>query len=177
MEYSFLQWASCFVTCMAVLSSKGSNITHICAYFNTILKASREYTDDMWRHYDADYRQKAEATNNTDWSSIDSALFNQCFTGRAKKIQRCTTCNSAKHDTPSCPRKKGKRPMSLPDDALPSPKLSKQRPEVCYNFNYHRACHYSPCPYKHQCIKCFPEEHALLDCPKQVKRDTPAKKQ
>ena len=46
-EYSFLQWASCFVTYMAVLSSKGHNITHMCAYFNVILKASKEYTDDV----------------------------------------------------------------------------------------------------------------------------------
>ena len=161
-EYSFLQWASCFVTYMAVLSSKGSNITHMCAYFNTILKASREYTDDMWRHYDADYRQKAEATHNTDWSSIDSALFNQCFTGRAKKVQRCTTCNSAKHDTSSCPRKKGKRPMSLPDDALPSPKLSKQRPEVCYNFNYHRACS-RPEKAEVTCAACGPK-HDVVEC-------------
>jgi hypothetical protein len=86
-EYSFLQWASCFVTYMhGALSSNGQNVTHImCAYFNVILKASREYTDDMWKHYDVTYRQKAEATCNTDWSVIDTATFNQCFTGRAKK--------------------------------------------------------------------------------------------
>ena len=170
-EYSFLQWASCFVTYMAVLSSKGHNITHMCAYFNVILKASKEYTDDMWRHYDADYRQKAEATHNTDWSTIDAAIFNQCFTGRAKQVQRCSNCNSTKHDATSCPRKRGKRPMAATEDTLPSPKQSKQKPEVCYNYNYHRPCHYTPCPYKHQCIKCFPEEHAFLDCPKRIKKD------
>ena len=79
--------------------------------------------------------------------------------------------------TLSCPRKKGKRPMTSTDDALPSAKFTKQRPEVCYNFNYRRPCHYSPCPYKHQCIKCFPEEHALLDCPKRSKKEPPTKKQ
>ena len=89
-EYSFLQWASCFVTYMAALSSNGQNVTHMCAYFNVILKASREYTVDMWKHYDVTYRQKAEATHNTDWSVIDTAAFNQCFTGRAKKTLSCT---------------------------------------------------------------------------------------
>ena len=65
-EYSFLQWASCFVTYMAALFSNGQNVTHMCAYFIVILKANREYTDDIWRHYDIMYRQKAEATRSTD---------------------------------------------------------------------------------------------------------------
>jgi hypothetical protein len=51
-EYLFLQWASCFVIYMAALSSNGQNVTHMCAYFNVILKASWEYMDDMWKHYD-----------------------------------------------------------------------------------------------------------------------------
>ena len=162
-EYSFLQWASCFVTYMAVLSSKGHNM---CAYFNVILKASKEYTDDMWRHYDADYRQKAEATHNTDWSTIDAAIFNQCFTGRAKQVQRCSNCNSTKHDATSCPRKKDKRPMTATEDTLPSPKQSKQKPEVCYNFNYH---YYIPLSLKapvHQMLS-----QRALDCPKRIKKD------
>ena len=170
-DYSFLQWASCFATYMAVLSSKGQNITHMCAYFNVILKASREYTDDMWRHYDADYRQKAEATHNQDWSTIDTALFNQCFTGRARQVQRCSNCNSAKHDSATCPRKKGKRPASNPDDS-PHSKQAKQRSDLCFNYNYHRPCHYTPCLYKHQCLKCCPEEHAFLDCPKRSRKDS-----
>ena len=37
-EYS-LQWARCFVTYMAVLSSRGKSVTHMCAYFNVILKS------------------------------------------------------------------------------------------------------------------------------------------
>lgn len=126
-EYSFLQWASCFVTYMAVLSSRGKSVTHMCTYFNVILKAGREYTDDiMWKHYDVTYQQTAEATQNTDWSVIDTAAFNQCFTGRAKKAFSCTNCNCIKHDTSSCPGKKTKRPYTINDTAPgPAPKQAK----------------------------------------------------
>lgn len=174
-EYSFLQWASCFVTYMAALSANGKNVTHMCAYFNVILKASREYTDDMWKHYDVMYRQKAEATHNTDWSVIDTATFNQCFTGRAKKALSCTHCNSIKHDTMSCPRKKIKRPLSAADEASPAPKQTRTKLDVCFNFNYHRPCHQTPCIYKHQCIKCL-DDHPFLECPKRVKREPPKNK-
>ena len=46
-KYSFLQWASCFVTCMAVMASLAKT-SHTCAYFNIILKANREYTGGKW---------------------------------------------------------------------------------------------------------------------------------
>ena len=60
-KYSFLQWASYFIAYMAVMASNG-HIIHMCAYFNVILKASREFSGNMWAIYDANYRQKAEAT-------------------------------------------------------------------------------------------------------------------
>lgn len=168
LNYSFLQWASCFVTYMAVLASNGDNITHMCAYFQVILKASKEYSGTMWKQYDAQYRQKAAATHNKDWSTIDSTIFNQCFTGRARHVQGCSYCASIKHDTLDCPRRKGKWPA--PTSEPPPPKAAKQRSDLCYNFNYHRPCHLSPCPYKHHCLKCAPEEHPLFDCPKRQKR-------
>ena len=62
LNYSFTQWASCFVTYMAALAANNNNIVHMCAYFQVILKASREYAGSTWKHYDAQYRKKAEAT-------------------------------------------------------------------------------------------------------------------
>ena len=70
--------------------------SHMCAYFNIILKAKREYTGDMWSYYDPNYHQKAKATLNKDWSANDTSLFSQCFTGRARKAQGCTNCSSLK---------------------------------------------------------------------------------
>ena len=139
---------------MAILSSKGQNITHMCSYYNVILRASREYTDYMWCYYDADYRQEAEATHSKDWFTIDTALFNLCFTGRARQFQHC---NLAKQDSAACPCKLGKHPASNLDD----PKQANQRLNQCLNFNYH-----DPCDYKHQSFKCCPVKHAFLKCPK-----------
>ena len=125
----------------------------------------------MWSYYDANYRQKAEATLNKDWSAIDTSLFSQCFTGRARKAQGCINCSSLKHDSAECPCKKGKRPANEDIKGF-YPKQQKQRPDVCFNWNYNRPCHTTPCCYKHECFKCFPEEHSFMDCPKRVKRDT-----
>ena len=131
-KYSFLQWASCFVRYMAVMASKGNDTIHMCAYFSIILKAHREYTRGMWSYYDANYRQRAAATRNKDWSVIDTTLFSQCFTGRAKKVQGCATCSSIKHDTNDCPHRKGKRHA---EESKPKPK--RQKLDVCFNWNYH----------------------------------------
>lgn len=50
LKYTFLQWANCFVIYMAVMASKKhDNVAHMCAYFSTILKASKEFTADWWR--------------------------------------------------------------------------------------------------------------------------------
>ena len=62
--------------------------------------------------YDANYCQKAEATLNKDWSAIDTSLFSQCFTGRARKALGCINCSSLKHDSAECPHKKGNRPAN-----------------------------------------------------------------
>ena len=170
LKYTFLQWANCFVTYMAVMASeKSENTAHMCAYFSTILKASKEYTADWWRLYDFQYKQQAAATQNTNWSVVDSPLFSRCFTGHAKKVQSCTNCGSMKHDTQDCPRHKSKQPAN-PESSSPHSKRPKSN--VCYNFNYKRPCHTLPCPWK---LSCQSDDHPMLDCAKQSKKE-PEKK-
>ena len=135
--------------------------SHTCAY-NIILKANREYTCGMWSYYNANYRQKAEATLNKDWSAIDTSLFSQCFTGRARKALSCINCSSLKHDSAECPHKKGNRPANKDNKGQ----------MYASTGTYNRPCHTTPCHYKHECIKCFPEEHSYMDFPKMLKRDT-----
>ena len=141
-------------------------MSHTCAYFSTILKASKEYTADWWRLYDFQYRQQAAATHNTDWSVVDTSLFSRCFTGHAMKVQSCTNCGSMKHDTQDCPRRKGKRPASEEGSSQP-PK--KPKTNICYNYNYKRPCHHSPCIWEHLCLSCQAEDHPILDCTKRSK--------
>ena len=173
LKYTFLQWANCFIIYMAVMASKKhDNVAHMCVYFSTILKASKEFTADWWRLYDFQYRQQAAATHNTDWSVVDTALFSRCFTGHAKRVQNCTNCGSMKHDTQECPRRKSRRPATQ-ESSTPPPKRPKTN--LCYNFNYKRPCHSSPCPWKHACLSCQSEDHPLLDCTNRSKKE-PEKK-
>ena len=52
-------------------------------------------TDGMWQHYNVKYRQKAEASHNTNWSTIDTAIFiNALQAGQSR-------CNAAPTVTPS----------------------------------------------------------------------------
>ena len=96
----------------------------------------------------------------------------QCFTGKARKVEGCTTCGSIKDETTECPRKITKRPASENIKA-PSPKQPKQKPHVCFNWNYKCSCHLNPCPYKHECTKYSPEDHQFLHCPNNSKRRDP----
>ena len=173
LQYTFLQWANCFITYMAVMASKTSeNVSHMCAYFSTILKASKEYTADWWRLYDFQYRQQAATTNNRDWSVVDTSLFSHCFTGHAKEVSSCTNCGSLKHDTQDCPRRKGKRPAN---EDISSQSAKKPKSDLCYNYNYKRPCYQTPCKWKHACINCQADDHPLLDCPKRVKKESEKK--
>lgn len=156
---------------MAVMASKGNNVTQMCSYFNSILQCSKEYIGGMWSYYVAHYRKKAGATHNSDWSAIDTNLYSKCFTGRAKKTLACADCGSLKHITGDCPRKPGKQAAS-DDTRAPPAKKERQKPAVCYNWNYNRPCHSTPCTYKHECIKCSPEEHTFVECPKRGKKTT-----
>ena len=99
--------------------------------------------------------------------------FSQYFTGKARRVEGCTNCGPIKHETTECPRKKGKRPAR--EDIKAQPPKQKQKPDVCFNWNYKCPCQLSPCPYKHKCIKCSPEDHQFLDCPKRLKKEGPMK--
>lgn len=99
-----------------------------------------ENSQETWAIYDANYRQKAEATRNKDWLAIDTTYFSQCFTGKARKVEGCSDCGSLKHETTECPRKKGKH-LANKDIKAPSPKQQKTKPA---NWNYKCPCHLIP---------------------------------
>lgn len=167
LNYSFMQWANCFITYLAAMAQKyPESVTEMCAYFLTILKASKEFTGGMWRFYDASYRQRAAATGKRQWSIVDSALYSQCFTGRARKPFTCTSCGSLKHDTTSCPRtKKGKKPAYEQSPSLRAPRRPAKGP--CWDYNDGK-CVFEGCTFPHECYRCR-EEHPFIDCPKRKK--------
>ena len=120
-------------------------------------------SQETWAIYDANYRQKAEATRNRDWSAIDTTCFSQCFTGKARKVEGCTNCGSLKHETTECPRKK-----ENDQRAKLHPLSSKSRNQMCTLIGIISV--HATCPYKHECIKCSPEDHQFLHCPKRLKK-------
>ena len=149
-------------------SKKRDNVAHMCAYFSTILNSRP--TGGACTIFSTGSRQPL--THNTDWSVVDTSLFSRCFTGHAKRVQNCTNCGSMKHDTQECPRRKSRRPATQ-ESSTPPPKRPKTN--LCYNFNYKRPCHSSPCPWKHACLSCQSEEYPMLDCTKRSKKE-PEKK-
>ena len=52
--------------------------------------------------YDAAFRRQAAATGQRDWSKINTSLYTICFTGKARRSQRCDICLSAAHMTAEC---------------------------------------------------------------------------
>ena len=64
----------------------------------SILRASQEFEGSAW----AAYRRQAAATGLRDWGKVNSSLYLVCFTGKARRSQRCEMCLSAAHQTSEC---------------------------------------------------------------------------
>ena len=168
LTYSFLQWSACFITYLAAMSQKHpASVNEMCSYYLTILKASKEYTGGMWRFYDATYRQRAAATGSWQWSLVDSALYSQCFTGRARKSLACTNCGSLKHETTSCPRLKAKKPTQEQSSSSNTRAPKRLGKGPCWNFNEGQ-CSAKDCSFPHTCFRCQ-EEHPFMECPRRKK--------
>ena len=107
--------------------------SHVCLQHHS-QSQQRIYVWHVVLDYDANYHQKAEATLSKDWSAIDTSLFSQYFSGRARKALGCVNCSSLKHDSAECPCKKGNRPANEDIKGLYL-KQQKQKPDVCFNWN------------------------------------------
>ena len=94
----------CFTTYVAILATKFPEaVPDLMAYMLSIIRAYQEYEHPQWRNYDEAFSDKAATTGNRKWSVIDSHLYNQIFTGRARKLPVCTLCGASTHRTEGCP--------------------------------------------------------------------------
>ena len=50
-----------------------------------IMRVQVEYEEPAWRLYDEAFRDKAASTGNCKWALLDTHLYNQIFTGRARR--------------------------------------------------------------------------------------------
>ena len=96
-------WLQCFALYAAVAAVKCPNrVPEMMAYMIQIIQASQEYEGLAWFAYDEAYRRQAAVTQHYEWSRINPSIFSICFTGRAKRGQRCEWCLSASHSSGDC---------------------------------------------------------------------------
>ena len=85
---SIAQWVRCFAIYTAVMATKHpESVPDLLAYMLTIMRAQVEYEEPAWRLYDEAFRDKAASTGNRKWALQDIHLYNQFFTGRARRVE------------------------------------------------------------------------------------------
>ena len=156
-------WVQCFLVYMAAVASKHpSALSEMVAYMLTIMKAAQEFEDPAWILYDVAYRDKAAATGNQRWSQIDTGLYNQVFTGRARQLKTCL------HPLEECAEGSRKRPR---EEHIGGPRPAKgARSDVCFLFNKGR-CTFEVCKFRHMCSICG-GRHAAVSCLRKAEKGT-----
>ena len=105
-----LTWIQCFNIYIAVVAKKHPDmVPEMLAHMLIVMRAQREYKEPAWRLYNEAFRDKAPATGNWKWSQIYTHIYNQIFTGRAKKRLLCSHCSVAAHNTEECPTVQSQR--------------------------------------------------------------------
>ena len=168
-----LTWVQCFTTVIAILSTKFPEaVPDLMAYMLSIIWAYQEYEHPKWCNYDEAFRDKAATTGNQKWSVIDSHLYNQTFTGRARKLPVCTHCRASTHHTEGCPSSGAPAQKMFTGDIVGTGSLQKPTPrvarglgeaakmDVCWGFNAGHCKYASTCKFRHMCSFCsghYPE--------------------
>lgn len=147
---SILLWVECYATLVSILSSRYAEYTgEFMAYQQTIIRAARNFEGTAWVTYDMCYRRKAARCKSLCWSRIDSTLYHEAFTGRARPLARCAYCLSTNHTSHQCefaPRITTKQ--SGPE--------GKGLGNLCGLFNKVEGnrCTYKMCKFLHVCRLC-----------------------
>ena len=72
------------------------------AYLRTITRASRNFEGAGWASYDMAFSHQVANQCSLDWGVIDSALYNEAFTGQVRLIPRCRFCLADSHYSREC---------------------------------------------------------------------------
>ena len=169
-------WTECFAVMAAILASTyPDKAPHLFAYLRTIVRASRTFESTAWAAYDVAYRRQAANQRTLDWGVLDSGLYNDAFTGRAKAIPRCSYCLADTHHSRDCPDAPGGKhgDAGIPGEAKftrtgPRPvagSAATASVEICRLFNSPggNRCKYPRCRYAHLCHSCH-APHPVVEC-------------
>ena len=91
-------WLECYARMAALLVTRfPEKGPELWAYQTTILRAAHNYEGATWVAYDRQYRRDMLAKKDLNWSTPNTRLYNEAFTGRAKIIPRCPHCLCEDH--------------------------------------------------------------------------------
>ena len=176
---NILLWLDCYSTLVAALATRFPQyVGDFMAYQRTIIRASKNFEGAAWVMYDRCFRRRAAATKSLNWGKIDSALYNESFTGRARSIPRCHLCLSDNHLEAYCPDRviasqsgaQGFTSWAPQSGPFPRSESSARAPlsEICQLFNRVR-CKSTRCKRRHICNQCkLP--HPEIVCPDRPER-------
>lgn len=124
------------------------------------------YEGKRWVKYDCQFRREALSYKDLNWSVINSCLYNETFTGRARAIPRCSYCGQDDHGEATCSHNPN-RPMlaffpnmsTWPGYMLPP---NAGTSHLWRDLNEGR-CKRQHCKYQHLCNKCH-GNHPQVDC-------------
>ena len=165
---NILLWLECYSSLVAVLSSRyPTKIGQFMAYQKTIIKTQRTFVGEGWMVYDSCFRRKASNTKSLDWGEVDINLYNETFVGRAKVLQRCTTCLSELHTTAECDLIASTRPTPQTGSSSGWRPGERKSVPICLPYNDwegNRCTYASDCKYGHTCSACQ-GRHPFSKCP------------
>ena len=131
-----LTWVQCFNIYIAVVAKKHPDmVPEMLAYMLIVLRAQREYEEPAWRLYDGAFWDKAAATGNRKWSQINMHIYNQIFTGRARKRVLCTHCSTATHETEECSTVQPRRKQRVEEAPFRSVVLNFEQRGTCIQYH------------------------------------------
>ena len=169
-------WTECYSVMAAILASAyPGKAPHLFSYLRTIVRASRTFESTAWVAYDVAYRRQAANQSTLDWGVLDSGLYNDAFTGRAKAIPRCSYCLADTHHPRDCPDAPGGKYRDAGASGEAKPTRSGLRPssgsvatasvKICrlYNSPGGNRCKYPNCRYAHLCQACH-APHPATEC-------------
>ena len=143
---SFPLCMECYASLVAILAAQYPEKTpHFMAHLRTITRASRNFEGAAWASYDMAFQRQAANQCSLDWGVIDSALYNEAFTGRARLIPRCRFCLADSHNSRECTFGPEERylPARAPYSSAHSSVLDQRLVQICQLFNKPggNACH------------------------------------
>ena len=143
------------------------------AYLWTIVRAQRNFEGIAWASYDAAYRRQVANRGSFDWSMIDSALYNEAFTGRAKVLPHCCYCLAETHEAKDChfappednPQPKRPRLQLSNPSTTNTDRSAAESVEICGLFNrpLGNQCSFKWCRYAHICSHCKKGPHPVAE--------------